>query len=146
VDPVPGERMVIDYEEDGCTLDQLKAAVQALLDDPRDLQVTVYTGHLLKQQLGNSYDAFLAGHTDLWPAQYTTGTPTWPSNTYPQWTLWQYSESGELPGIDGSTVDLNRFDGSDDELLKWISPAGGEPAPIPDDNEVMIDTERGRPS
>lgn len=132
LDPVPGERVVIDYEENGCTLDQLKAAVQYLKDDPRDLNVTVYSGHLLKEQLGSRRDAFLADNTDLWLAQYTSGTPSWPSGTYPQWTLWQYSETGTLDGIEDSKVDLNRFNGSDDELLKWISPGAVIPQPEPD--------------
>ena len=59
-------------------------------------------------------------------AQYTTGTPSWPDETYPQWSLWQYSETGEIDGINDSYVDLNRFNGSDAELLTWISPAGSE--------------------
>jgi lysozyme len=120
VDPVGGERMAIDYEEEGCTID---AAVQALLDDPRGLQITVYSGHLLKEQLGSSRDDFLAHNTDLWLAQYTSGDPSWPSGTYDQWTLWQYSETGEVNGIDDTNVDLNRFNGSNDELVTWISPA-----------------------
>jgi lysozyme len=130
IDPMPGERMVIDYEEDGCTLSDLKEAVQALLDDPRGLQVTVYSGHLLKEQLGSKHDAFLADNTDLWLAQYTSGTPSWSIGTYPQWTLWQYSETGHIDGIGDNYVDLNRFNGSDENLVKWISPAGGvEPVP-----------------
>ena len=136
VDPVSGERMVIDYEEDGCTLSDLKEAVQTLLDDPRDLQITVYSGHLLKEQLGSKQDSFLNENTDLWLAQYTSGSPSWPEGTYPQWTLWQYSESGTVDGIDRSLVDLNRFNGSDEELLTWISPAGGvEPVP-PEPSEL----------
>lgn len=123
INPVPGERMVIDYEEAGCTLDDLRQAVQALLDDRRGLRVTVYSGHLLKGQLGDERDEFLAKNTDLWLAQYTTGTPTWPDKTYPKWTLWQYSERGVVDGITGSAVDLNRFGGTDEELLKWIGPA-----------------------
>jgi lysozyme len=129
IDPVDGERVVIDYEQDGCTLNDLEQAVQALLDDARQLQVTIYSGHLLKEQLGNTHVAFLADNTDLWLAQYTTGTPTWPKATYPHWTLWQYSESGTVDGITGGKVDLNRFDGSNDELLAWISPAGAAPEP-----------------
>jgi len=128
--PVPGERMVIDYEQDGCTLDDLHQAIERLLDDPRELQITVYSGHLLKQQLNGSLDALLAEHTDLWLAQYTEGTPTWPTGTFEQWTLWQYSESGTLPGIDDAKVDLNRFNGSDDDLVKWISPCSGRPEPV----------------
>lgn len=138
VDPMPGERMVIDYEENGCTLDELKRAVEVLKGDPRDLQVTVYSGHLLKEQLGSKHDAFLADNTDLWLAQYTSGTPSWPSGTYEHWTLWQYSESGKLDGIEGSAVDLNRFNGSDDELLKWIAPAGEQPQPMPDPDLIPI--------
>jgi lysozyme len=140
VDPVPGERMVIDYEENGCTLADLKEAVQALKDDPRDLQITVYSGHLLKQQLGNTRDAFLADNTDLWLAQYTTGLPTWPRSTYPQWTLWQYSETGTIDGITGSKVDLDHFNGSVQELLDWISPAAAAPVkpPAPIEPEAAV--------
>lgn len=142
LDPVPGERVCIDYEEDGCTVDQLVAAAKYLNADPRDLQVTVYSGHLLKQQLGNSRNAYLADNTDLWLAQYTNGTPTWPKATYPQWTLWQYSETGQLPGISGGAVDLNRFNGTDAELLRWISPAQAVPTPpVADDLVVQIDIE-----
>jgi GH25 family lysozyme M1 (1,4-beta-N-acetylmuramidase) len=42
--------------------------------------------------------------------------------TSPQYALWQYSETGEIAGINDSYVDLNRFNGSDAELLTWISP------------------------
>jgi lysozyme len=138
VDPVPGERMVIDYEEDGCTLDDLKEAVAVLIADPRDLQITVYSGHLLKEQLNGGHDAFLAENTDLWLAQYTSGNPSWSTGTYEHWTLWQYSESGVVAGIEDTNVDLNRFDGSDAELVKWISPAG-TPArrPRPEPGETV---------
>ena len=139
VDPVPGERMVIDYEEDGCTLDGLKEAVSVLLDDRRGLQVTVYSGHLLKEQLGDSCDEFLRDNTDLWLAQYTTGTPEWPSGTYPVWTLWQYSENGTIDGIDDTNVDLNRFNGTPDNLIKWIGPADVIPQPEHDQVPVSID-------
>jgi lysozyme len=139
--PVQGERVVIDYEEDGCTLDDLHEAVNALLNDPRDLRVTVYSGHLLKEQLNGNYDKLLAENTDLWLAQYTSGSPSWSEGTYPAWALWQYSESGTINGISGSLVDLNRFNGSDDQLLEWISPAGSikPPKPTPSDKEVTID-------
>lgn len=122
IDPVPGERVVIDYEEAGCSLVQLKIAVQALLADPRRLQVTVYSGHLIKQQLGDTRDAFLAATTSLWLAQYTDGEISWPKATWPRWSLHQYSEKGSVDGIDGVAVDLDRFNGNDANLLKWIGP------------------------
>lgn len=132
VDPEQGERVVIDYEEDGCTLHMLKEAVQALLDYGSDLQISVYSGHLLKEQLGDNVDDFLAEHTDLWLAQYASESSiSWPSGTYPQWSLWQYSETGEVPGIDDSYVDLDNFNGSAAEFLRWINPKGGFPMPVP---------------
>lgn len=131
LDPADGERVVIDYEEDGCQLDELVEAVKYLKADPRNLQVTVYSGHLLKEQLGNTRNEYLAENTDLWLAQYTSGEPSWSDETYSYWTLWQYSESGQIDGIYGGEVDLNRFNGSDENLLKWIRPAGLEPIPVP---------------
>src|SRR5260370_38611868 len=50
IDPEQGERVVIDYEEDNCSLTTLKDAVQALLDYGRGLQITVYSGRLLREE------------------------------------------------------------------------------------------------
>jgi GH25 family lysozyme M1 (1,4-beta-N-acetylmuramidase) len=144
IDPVPGERVVIDYEEDGCSLATLHDAVQALLDYGQDLKITVYSGHLLKEQLGNDCDDFLAANTDLWLAQYTDDEDniSWPDGTYPQWTLWQYSETGVVPGIDDCYVDFNNFSGDEEAFLDWISPTGTtptppEPEPEPDGRSVV---------
>jgi lysozyme len=142
IDPVEGERVVIDYEEDGCTLTTLRDAVQALLDFRRELQITVYSGHLLKEQLGNQYDELLAENTDLWLAQYTSSEDniSWCDQTYPQWSLWQYSETGEIPGINDSYVDLDNFNGSAVEFLSWIDPAGGAlPKPPAPPDSSMVD-------
>jgi lysozyme len=128
IEPVMGERVVIDYEEDGCTLNDLTEAVSELLADKRDLNVTVYSGHLLKEQLGDDRNDLLAENTDLWLAQYTSGTPSWPTGTYDYWALWQWSETGEIDGIEDTNVDLNRYNGDDDELVRWLS---GNEAPAP---------------
>lgn len=116
-----GERACIDYEEEGCELETLHDAIQALLDANLDLKITVYSGHLLKAQLEGVCDNYLTDKTDLWLAEYqsesTIGDICWPSETYPSWTLHQYSETGEVAGIDDSYVDLNRFNGSCDEFL-----------------------------
>lgn len=142
IDPVRGERVVIDYEEDGCSLNTLHDAVQALLDYNMDLKITVYSGHLLKQELNGECDDFLAANTDLWLAQYTSdeGSISWPDETYEQWALWQYSETGELPGIDDSYVDFNNYNGNDQEFLAWITPEGApmpEPTPPPDPSRTV---------
>ncbi|OEU96633.1 GH25 family lysozyme [Streptomyces oceani] len=50
----------------------------------------------------------------LWVAHWTTGSPTIPSG-FPFWTVWQYTDSGNIGGI--SPVDRNKFNGSRDRLL-----------------------------
>jgi len=142
IKPRPGERMVIDYEDSAVTLDELRRAVTALQIMSRqwglNIQITVYSGNTLKEALGSTKDDFLAANTDLWLAQYTSGQPSWPKETYPVYSLWQYSESGSVPGVEGTDVDLNTFNGSRDNCLLWIGPAGA-PAPTPAVPSVSID-------
>ncbi len=45
VGPVVGERVVIDHEDAKGTLSDLLTAVEALVRQPLDLQITVYSGH-----------------------------------------------------------------------------------------------------
>ena len=75
---------------------------------------------------GGFWQSYMAyekqAHTDwareypLWIAQYTN---LWPTPLYPWagWDFWQYSDKGKLPGIK-THVDLNWFNGSEDELVK----------------------------
>lgn len=126
VAPRWGERMIIDYEDSTVTLDELHLAVNCLMQlsaaTDRNIQITVYSGSTLKEALGSAKDDMLATNTDLWLAQYTSGAPSWPVETYPVYSLWQYSESGQVPGVDGSDVDLDMFNGSRENCLKWIGP------------------------
>jgi lysozyme len=64
---------------------------------------------------------------------------SWPSGTYPEWKLWQYSETGEIPGIDDSYVDLDKFSGSDAAFLTWINAEGvfRMPVPPPEPSEMV---------
>lgn len=138
LDPVRGERVVIDYEQDGVEVENLHKAVQALLDADMDLQITVYSGHTLKEQLGDNCDDFLAENTSLWLAHYTSGEPSWPAGTWPQWSLWQYTDKGHVDGVDGY-CDCNRWNGSDAALLAYINPAGTKPPrPTPPDETTKV--------
>lgn len=131
IDPVPGERVCLDFEDDDMTLDELRQAVQLLQADPRDLQVTIYSGNTIKDKLGDAHDPILAT-TSLWIAQYTSGSaPSWPTATWPTWSLWQWTDRETIPGI-SSPVDGNRWNGDSASLLVWFGPAGAEPAPTPE--------------
>lgn len=145
--PGSGDRVCIDYEDEACTLDDLHEAVQRVLDRRPDVEITIYSGNLLKQQLGSNKDALLSEHTSLWVAQYTSAaSPSWPKGTYPTWSLWQYTQSATVPGVNGN-VDANRWNGDPARLPGWFS-AGEEPAPTPepepqpeDDKTVEINIE-----
>lgn len=53
---------------------------------------------------------------DLWLAHYTSlKEPSLPKR-FNKWKIWQHSDRGSLPGIDGD-VDLNRFAGDRNQLL-----------------------------
>lgn len=123
VAPQRGERVVIDYEDPRCTLDDLCAAVEALARQPLNLQITIYSGHLIKEQLGDDREQLLADFTSLWVAQYTNAAkPSWPTYTWPMWSLWQFTDKARVPGID-KPVDGNRFNGSAEACLRFLCPA-----------------------
>jgi GH25 family lysozyme M1 (1,4-beta-N-acetylmuramidase) len=139
VDPRSGERMCLDHEDAGVSLGALKEAVAYLLDDPRGLQVTIYSGHVIKEQLGNNRDDYLAENTSLWIAQYASA-PSWPSATWPAWSVWQYTDTGVMSGIAGA-CDLNAFNGGADQCSQWMFPTSTpvpEPAPIPPEEEKVV--------
>jgi lysozyme len=64
----------------------------------------------------------------------------WPTATWPQWTLWQFTDEARCDGINGY-VDANRFNGSEEQLVKWMSPVGSSvPAPPiePELTQVLV--------
>lgn len=140
VQPRQGERLVIDHEADA-SLDELEYAVNFLAADPHDVQITVYSGHLIKEQLGEGYSATLSQLTDLWIAQYTTGWPTWPEQTWPSPALWQWTDEGSCPGVNGN-VDCNHFNGSPENCALWIGPTP-QPQPVASTIEMSMSVEHG---
>ena len=67
-------------------------------------------------------DKFLANYI-LWVAHYTrAANPRVPEpwKSGPGWTFWQYSETGRVDGITDDLVDLNRFNGTADDLKKLL--------------------------
>jgi GH25 family lysozyme M1 (1,4-beta-N-acetylmuramidase) len=136
VDPREGERMCLDHEDAGVSLSDLKQAVQILLDDPRKLQVTIYSGHVIEEQLGDACDQFLAENTSLWTCQYTSASaPSWCVATWPTWSLWQYTDRASVQGV-SQPVDGNKWNGDEAGLIAWFGPAEAvAPEPEPEEPE-----------
>jgi lysozyme len=129
VEPVDGERMVIDYEDEDCDIDDLLDAVHYLLADSHRLQVTVYGASKLTDDVNAALDIGMLKQTSLWVARYSTNQPIIATRVWPTWTAWQYSDNGQIDGI-SEAVDLNQFNGSPENCIRWFGPAG-EPAPAP---------------
>lgn len=62
----------------------------------------------------------------LWLAHYTSRDNPRVPRPWTDWTFWQYSESGRLDGITTNTVDLNRFQGTLDDLKKLTVGGAGD--------------------
>lgn len=143
VQPEDGDRVCLDYEPYGDgeapTLDDLHEAVSYLLDYGMNLQVAVYSGHLIKEHLGSAHDELLA-QTSLWLAQYTDDAlqVTWPSNTWDVVTLWQYTDSAAVAGV-SAACDGNKFNGSEEQARKWFHPDAYVPEPTPLPEPVRIE-------
>lgn len=131
VEPVHGERVVLDHENQYTTLTMLEHAVAYLSEVRPDLRITIYSGHLIKEQLAGKRSPLLADYTTLWIAHYTSSSqPSWPKETWPQWSLWQWTDKEKIPGFT-VPVDGDRWNGSEAELRAFMAPAATEaPAPI----------------
>ena len=98
------------------------------LGDRLGRKPVLYSGALIKDQLGGTVDAFFGGHR-LWLAQYGP-TPKVQKSWHSYW-LWQYSGDGigplphDCPGIPGNSagkIDCNTYAGSPDQLAaEWAA-------------------------
>lgn len=111
--------LALDHETRGVSLDAARTFMEAVYQQVGRYP-WLYSGFLVKEQLGQQKDPFWAG-IKLWLSHYSSH-PTWP----PCWdkpTLIQYTGEGLGPGphqAPGITIpngcDINSFDGTDDEL------------------------------
>jgi lysozyme len=130
--PAQGERIICDWEVSDVTAAMVVDFLDAVFIARPDLELTVYAGAAAKSPvIDAASSAWLKQNTSLWLAQYTSGTPSWPTATWKTWSLWQYTDSGSVPGYVGP-VDGSKFNGSNSNLLKWFGPGVPPiPAPIP---------------
>lgn len=124
-DPEEGERVVLDFEEEKngkVTIPDLIQAVDTLRHIRDDLQITVYGASFLTDSI-NAYKGDLSPleGTSLWAARYSSSQPVVATKVWPTYSAWQYSDKGKLKGI-SEAVDLNTFNGSRDNCLKWFGP------------------------
>lgn len=140
-DTTPGRRLVIDYEDENVSFNDLELATKYLFDNT-GCEVTVYGSNVLVDACRGKHSEVLA-RTSLWQARYGPNEPKVP-DIWPRWSLWQHTQNGDIDGIKGD-VDLNRWNGHPDRLAGWFDSnlaPGPVPAPTPqpepDTGEVSI--------
>jgi lysozyme len=131
VQPTDGERLVIDYEnipgEVPPTLMNLIEAVAILQREVPTCPVAIYSGHLIKQDLGEAYDSLLAS-CSLWIAHYGVEEPAWPTDTWPTWDVWQYTDVEIVDGV-SEPCDGDRFNGDERGVRQWFNAYAAVPVP-----------------
>jgi lysozyme len=115
--------LVLDFEPNGnstMTLAQAKAFVTRI-SEVRGSFPGLYSGNLIKEQLGGKPPDPILSQCFLWIAQYGPKVTNIPA-TWPTWTLWQYTDGNVGPqphSVDGiGNCDRDRFNGSIENLRK----------------------------
>ncbi len=69
------------------------------------------------------------GDYPLWVANYTSLCPLVPTQTWSGWDMWQYTDTGRVPGVTGNT-DRNVWNGTLDELKAFANARDLEPIEV----------------
>jgi len=126
VQPDDKTLLALDHEDPKVPLAGAKQWLQRIIDKT-GRKAILYSGFLIKQQLGNGQDAFLAQHR-LWLSHYSAN-PKWPPNWANPWII-QFTGDGvgpdphNVPGItiSGDGIDINHYGGTAAQLAAdWAS-------------------------
>jgi GH25 family lysozyme M1 (1,4-beta-N-acetylmuramidase) len=122
--------VALDYEDtpgNQMTLDQAREFMTRVAQKLGRKPV-LYSGHLIKEALGNKNDPFLGSHR-LWLAQYSANPSV--QKSWSSYWLWQYVDKKSgltpnqvpgLPGDDKGNLDCNSYDGTQAKLkAEWAS-------------------------
>lgn len=139
--PAPGERLCLDYEDENVSFNDLEYAAQYLFEHTQ-CEITVYGSNILVEACKGKHSEVLS-KTSLWQARYSSSEPAVPTNIWPAWSLWQFTDKGQVDGITGN-VDCNRWNGDPKDLPGWfdteyIAPPAPGPSPEPDRRVVRLD-------
>lgn len=121
--PDPQLLLALDHEDKNVPLSGAKEFIRRVFDKVGRYPV-LYSGFLIKQQLGNNHDADLA-KVRLWLSHYNA-KPKWPANWSAPWLV-QYTGDGLGPlphSVNGlpPNVDLNTYGSTQEQLVaEWAT-------------------------
>ena len=121
-EPDDSDLVALDFEPSShgpnMTIEQARQFVMLVRNELGRFPV-IYGGHLLRQDVGHSPDPILT-NCPLWYARYRHLPIGIPTQVWPTYTLWQYTDgsNGDEPHrVDGiGRCDRNRYQGSTEEL------------------------------
>ncbi|HEV7682681.1 MAG TPA: glycoside hydrolase family 25 protein [Pyrinomonadaceae bacterium] len=125
VKPGPQDLLALDFEENSSSQMTIAQAEQFVTEiyNQTGRYPGFYSDALAGNMLGSNQDSILA-NCWFWRAEYGGAAPSVPP-TWSTWTMWQYTESGSVPGISGS-CDRDTFNGSEADLSKlWGQSSAG---------------------
>ena len=117
VNPGPQDLLALDFEQNPSsqmTIAQAEQFVEEIYSKTGRYP-GFYSDALVGSLLGSTQNSILA-NCWFWRAEYGGSSPSVPP-TWPGWTMWQYTESGSVPGITGA-CDRDTFNGSVADLSK----------------------------
>lgn len=118
--------LALDFEPNKSNTMRIEQAREFLemMFDKTGRRPVLYSGNLIKEELGRNIDPFFAQHR-LWLCQY--GPSAKLPATWSKYWLWQYTGDGvgplphTVPGIRGM-IDLNVYDGTPEQLkAEWAA-------------------------
>lgn len=139
---------VMDIETaDGVSASAVRAAMQKWLDHVEQKlgrRPMIYTANFMSATLGTGFAKY-----PLWVANYKAQCPLMPDG-WTTWRFWQYDDKGTVPGVGASSVDVDEFDGTLQELLAFAEgPAQDGGAPAADAGataDAAVDADSGAPA
>jgi lysozyme len=122
--------VALDFEQtegNQMTLDQARQFL-TLIEEKLGRKAVLYSGSLVKDDLGDTNDAFFGGHR-LWLAQY--GSHSSVQASWSTYWLWQYADGKDglqpnqvngIPGDSQGNIDCNFYPGTKERLIaEWAS-------------------------
>jgi len=119
--------VALDYEDVAMTLPQARQFL-ASVADKLGRKPVLYSGHLIKDKLGQRNDAFFGSHR-LWLAHYSPNPVV--QKSWKKYWLWQYTDKTSglepnsvsgLPGDSKGNLDCNSYDRTRARLkMEWAS-------------------------
>ncbi len=120
------EALALDWEDNPASQMTISQAMSFVIEVEHRTGIVpaLYAGNTVKEAVATGAYMGPLFRCPLWLAEWAAA-PTLPTG-WPALWLWQWTNKGTVPGITGD-VDMNQFDGTEEELLASWAPTPAAP-------------------